>query len=192
MFCLHLFAHKIPWQKFYYISLYTGPPIILLDGLVHLGTTRMHSIGWTICFFHDRSSQIINIRYIYSALHVQNSILSNSEIFSNITIHNLMYFFDQLVILHLLFSDLINQCWSYHKTCYQRTISIIIQVDSYSFHIQQQWNICNANMRQGNKRLPAQCIRYHISFPGMVINDQIIVLNQFQPSSLSHINKHYL
>ena len=114
MFCLHLLAHKTLGHIFSYISFHTRPPIIFFDSLIHFGTTRMHSICWTMWFFHDRYSQIINIKYTYSAIHGQNSILSNSKILSNITIHNLIHFFEQLIILYLFALDLINQCWLEH------------------------------------------------------------------------------
>ena len=138
MFCLHLLAHETFGYKFCYVFLHTRPPIIFFDGSVDLGTTRVHSISRTMGFFHNSFSQIINIRHTNLAFHHQDLILKNPKFFSNIPIYDLMHFFYQLIILHLLASNLINQSWSHHKACYQCTIIIIIQAYSQSLQIQQQ------------------------------------------------------
>jgi hypothetical protein len=106
MCSLHFLVHIASGNEKGYLSLHTVPPELLLQILVHLGSSRVDLVGGVVGFLHDELFEVFNIRHTQPSIVPQNSFGINRETRNFLPIHPTLDTLNTFMS-HLSFHDLI-------------------------------------------------------------------------------------
>jgi hypothetical protein len=151
--------------------------------MVHLIPSWVKGISRLVCLMKYLILQLLNIRHTDPSFVPQHSLLIFQKtrllLFLDVTL-DLM----NLLIFHLTSMNLLEQTrtnFHLHDFC----IGDDSKVELVELFTQLKWHAIHHQLT--HMRLETQSVSYHFSFPRVIVDSQIVILDMLQPSSLPKV-----
>src|ERR1051325_5607982 len=185
MFNFRLLTNQTSINKLSNFLFHSRPPKQLFQVMIHLSSIGMNTQSTTMSFFQNTFPKFCNIRNTHSVTKSDNTILVNSE-FTSLTLVNQCQLIHHNSIRFLSSSNFLKNTTSQFQHSQLNTIRSSLAYQTQVSELLNQFQFTNHQHRH-MQGLPTQCICNNVCLTRMVIQTKIILLQEFQPSPLPHI-----